>query len=690
MASPENLLARETSPYLLQHAANPVHWRPWGKAALDEARETNRPIMVSIGYAACHWCHVMAHESFEDPATAALMNRLFVNIKIDREERPDIDHIYMSALHALGEQGGWPLTMFTTPDGTPFWGGTYFPPEPRWGRPSFRQVLQGVADAFHSGAAAVTQNTEALTQHLEQQAAAAVGDAPGPAHLDAVAQAYLRITDPESGGLRGAPKFPNPPIYRLLWQNAYRTGDQAGRDALHLMLRRMSEGGIYDHLGGGYARYSTDEIWLVPHFEKMLYDNAQLLELLALAHADRPDPLYAQRAAETVGWMLRDMSAQPIDGKAAFAASEDADSEGEEGRFYVWTEAAVDALLGADSAAFKQAYDVTTAGNWEGHNILRRVTPAGSPGQEEALARSRNVLFQAREQRVRPGWDDKVLADWNGLAIAALARASVVFDQPVWLDRARQAFDFIIANMTACHGGVEHAWRLGRVSAPGLIEDHAAIARAALALHEAVGHEATGHKVTGHEAAGDPGYLAKAQALVNAAQSAFADGHGGFYSTAADASDVPLTRPRTAADNATPAGNSLMAEVLARLFHLTGDPAWRARATAVLRAFAGQPDQLTGMPTLLVAADLMEEGAGVAIIGEAKAAAKLAQIALSAPDPAVVVVRASGTDALPPGHPAFGKTAGPHAAVAYVCRRNVCSLPIADPAALSQALAARR
>jgi uncharacterized protein YyaL (SSP411 family) len=674
MASPENLLRQETSPYLLQHAANPVHWRPWGKAALDEARETNKPIMVSIGYAACHWCHVMAHESFEDPDTAALMNSLFVNIKIDREERPDIDHIYMLALHALGEQGGWPLTMFTTPDGTPFWGGTYFPPEPRWGRPSFRQVLQGVADAFHSGAEAVTQNTKALIEHLERQAAASVGDAPGPAHLDAVAQAYLRMTDPEHGGLRGAPKFPNPPIYRFLWQNAYRTGDAAGREALHLMLQGMSQGGIYDHLGGGYARYSTDEIWLVPHFEKMLYDNAQLLELLALAHADRPNPLYAQRAAETVSWMMHDMSAQPIGGKAAFAASEDADSEGEEGRFYVWIEAEVDTLLGTASAAFKQAYDITPEGNWEGKIILRRITPAGSPKQEAALARSRDILFQAREQRVRPGWDDKVLADWNGLAIAALARASVVFDQPVWLDRARQAFDFILANMTARHGGVEHAWRLGRVTAPGLIEDQAAIARAALALHEATG---------------DPDYLSQAQRLVNAAQSAFADGHGGFYSTAAGASDVPLTRPRTAADNATPAGNGLMAEVLARLFHLTGDPAWRDQAIGVLRAFAGQPDQLATMPSLLAAADLLEEGAGVAIIGEARASAHLIQAALGAPDPAVVVIRANGTDALPPAHPAFGKTVGPHKAVAYVCRRNVCGLPIANPAALSQALNVR-
>jgi uncharacterized protein YyaL (SSP411 family) len=669
MPAPENLLGRETSPYLLQHAANPVHWRPWGKAALDEAKAANKPIMVSIGYAACHWCHVMAHESFEDPETAALMNTLFVNIKIDREERPDIDHIYMSALHALGEQGGWPLTMFTTPDGSPFWGGTYFPPEPRWGRPSFRQVLQGVANAFHTGAEAVTQNTRALKHHLEQQATASVGDAPGPAQLEAVAQAYLRMTDPEHGGLRGAPKFPNPPIYRFLWQNAFRTNQSEAQQALHLMLDRMSQGGIYDHLGGGYARYSTDEIWLVPHFEKMLYDNAQLLELLALAHAHQPNPLYAQRAAETVGWMIRDMTAQRIDGKAAFAASEDADSEGEEGRFYVWTEAEIDSLLGPAAAAFKTAYDVTPNGNWEGHTILRRVTPTGP--DEATLAESRNLLFQAREKRVRPGWDDKVLADWNGLAIAALARAASVFQQSAWLDRAREAFDFIVTQLPAPHGGVEHAWRLGRVTAPGLIDDQAAMARAALALHEATG-ETT--------------YLTTAERLANAAEQTFADGHGGFYTTAVDASDVPMARPRTAADNAIPAGNGLMAEVLARLFHLTGNPDWRTRASAVLTAFAGQPDQLAGMPTLLASADLLEEAATVVIAGDA---APLLAAALSAPDPAVVVLRAADTSALPPDHPAFGKTAGPLGTIAYVCRRNVCGLPISDPLALSQALRTR-
>jgi len=439
----------------------------------------------------------------------------------------------------------------------------------------------------------------------------------------------------------------------------------------------MSQGGIYDHLGGGYARYSTDEIWLVPHFEKMLYDNAQLLELLALAHADRPNALYAQRAAETVGWLVRDMSAQRVDGKAAFAASEDADSEGEEGRFYVWTEAEVDALLGQDAAAFKRAYDVTAGGNWEGRSIPRRVTPFGPADEEARLARAREVLFKARDKRVRPGWDDKVLADWNGLAIAALARCSAVFDQPTWLERAREAFGFVLGQMTAPHGGVEHAWRLGRVTAAGLIEDQAAMIRAALALYEATG---------------EGGYLAAAERLAEAAQARFADSHGGYFTTAADASDVPLTRPRSAADNATPSGNGMMAEVLARLFHLTGDTKWRSRAEGVLKAFAGQADQLTGMPTLLAAADLLEEGASVVIAGAGPGA--LADAALKAPDPAVTVLRVADGGALPVDHPVHGKHpahdgVGGQEAVAFVCRRAVCGLPVADGAELSRMLRTR-
>jgi uncharacterized protein len=676
MTAAENLLRHETSPYLLQHADNPVHWRPWGAAALEEARAENKPILLSIGYAACHWCHVMAHESFENAETAALMNERFVNIKIDREERPDIDHLYMSALHALGEQGGWPLTMFIAPDGAPFWGGTYFPPEPRWGRPSFQQVLRGVSEAYRTDHEMVAKNTAALRQALARMSSANPGELPTPVHLDAVAAAFLRMNDAENGGLQGAPKFPNPPIFRFLWQNAFRTARAEGMDALHLMLERMSAGGIYDHLGGGYSRYSTDAVWLVPHFEKMLYDNAQLLELLALAHAHRPDPLYTERAAETVGWMMRDMTAERAHGRAAFAASEDADSEGEEGRFYVWTDEEVDALLGDASASFKRAYDVTPGGNWEDHTILRRVTPRGSAEAEIALSLSRQLLFEARTERVRPGRDDKVLADWNGLAIAALVRAASVFDRPDWLARAEAAHDFVLAEMSAPDGRVQHAWRLGRVTAAGLLDDQAAMARAALALFEA---------------RGEPERLAQAVRLAEAAVAAFSDGVGGYFTTAADATDVPLTRPRTAADNATPAGVGVLAEVFARLWHLTGDAVWRERAEALLRAFAGNPDQFAAMPTLLAAADLLEEAATVVIAGDQQSLLGEALLAagLRAADPAVVVLRAETPDALPTHHPAFGKVAGGEVAAAFVCRRSVCGLPVVDADALASALSVR-
>ncbi len=681
MADMANRLRQETSPYLLQHADNPVAWQPWGAAALRAAREAGKPILLSVGYAACHWCHVMAHESFEDPATAALMNDLYVCIKVDREERPDIDHLYMAALHALGEQGGWPLTMFLTPDGEPFWGGTYFPPEPRWGRPSFRQVLRGVAEAFAAQPAAVQQNAGALRQELAAVAAEHPGDLPDPATLDRAAAALLRLTDPEHGGLRGAPKFPNPPIFRFLWQNACRTGDPAGLAATRLLLRRMALGGICDHLGGGFARYATDAEWLVPHFEKMLYDNAQLLDLLALAQAAAPETLFAARAAETVGWLLRDMQAAAQDGCAAFAASEDADSEGEEGRFYVWTAAEIDAALGPHSAAFKAAYDVTPAGNWEGKTILRRLAPPADPAQESLLADARARLLARRAARPRPGRDDKVLADWNALMIAALARAAAVFGRPDWLARAAAAYRFIQAALRVPDGRIAHAWRAGRIAAAGLLDDQAGMARAALALFEATG---------------EARYRDDAIALAEGAGRWFAGGGDSYFTTASDAADVPLgpaARPRSAADNATPAGNGLMAEVLARLYHLTGDPRWRAQAEGVLRAFAGLGERLSACPTLLAAADLLAEATVVVVIGApaAPAARALAEAVLGSPDPAVCLLRAGDAAALPQDHPAYGKTLPPgQDAAAYLCRGNVCGLPLTDPAAVAAQLRARR
>jgi uncharacterized protein YyaL (SSP411 family) len=670
MAELANLLGRESSPYLLQHAANPVHWRPWGEAALAEAKARDCPILLSIGYAACHWCHVMAHESFEDPETAALMNRYFVNIKVDREERPDIDHLYMSALQAMGEPGGWPLTIFLTPDGAPFWGGTYFPPEPRWGRPAFRQVLQAIADAWQRDRAALEKNARALRTALRQLSVAQQGPMPDEAALQSVFRRLLQATDPEQGGLRGAPKFPNPPIFRLLWQCAIRWHHHEAAAAVFRLLDKVSQGGIYDHLGGGYARYAVDTEWRVPHFEKMLYDNAQILELLAFAHAAKPKRLYAERAAETVSWALREMRVFAADGSAAFASSQDADSEGEEGRFYVWTEQEIDALLGPAAPEFKTAYDVRAEGNWEaGKNVLRRVTPAGDSAYEQRLAAARAVLFAARSKRVPPGRDDKVLADWNGLMIAALARSAWVFGEPTWLAAAEDAFGFILTHLGTADGRVAHAWRSGRVSAAGLLEDQASMARAGLALYEATGKKQ---------------YLTAVLGLIAATERWFAAPNGAFFTTASDASDLPLgaeIRLLSAADGVTPSGNGVMAETFARLYHLTGEEQFRTKAESILSAFGGAVESFAGACTLLTAADLLRNATVAVIAGDPAhpVAEDMLRLARSAPDPTVCTLHLAHSADLAPTHPAFGKAVPKEGALAYVCRGQSCSLPVASP-----------
>ncbi len=679
MTDPGNQLRDARSPYLLQHANNPVAWRPWGESALAEARASGRPILLSIGYAACHWCHVMAHESFEDPGIAALINRDFVAIKVDREERPDIDHLYMQALHAMGEQGGWPLTMFLTPEGAPFWGGTYFPPAPRWGKPSFRQVLEALAAAWEKDRAAITKSAAGMTQVLGAMARAHPGGGIMPEAIARAANTLLAACDPVEGGLRGAPKFPNAPIFRFLWQQGMIGGDRTFISVVELLLRKMALGGIHDHLGGGFARYATDAVWLVPHFEKMLYDNAQILELLSLAASHTPNPLLAESAAGIVAWLRRDMRvAMPVGsgtGDHAFAASEDADSEGEEGKFYVWRESEIDAVLDADSAAFKAAYDVTTAGNWEGHTILRRVTERGSEDEEARLAHARERLRAQRALRIRPGRDDKVLADWNGLMIAALARASSAFREPDWLAEAKTAYHALLATLAGADGRIAHAWRAGDIFAAGLLDDQAAMARAALALFEATG---------------DPAYQADAERLAEAACHWFGDGAGAFYTTAADATDIPLgaeIRPRIVADNATPSGNGLMAEVFARLFHITGAPLWRERAEATLAAFSGREEMLQACPTLLAAASLLVEGGTIVVTGPMAdpAAASLLATARANPDPTLAVLAIGPETEISPAHPAAGKAGASPAAM--LCRRQTCGLPVTTPAALAALIA---
>ncbi len=676
-----NLLGRETSPYLLQHKDNPVHWRAWGEAAFAEARARDVPILLSVGYAACHWCHVMAHESFEDQATAALMNELFVNVKVDREERPDVDTIYMTALHMMGEQGGWPLTMFMTPDGKPFWGGTYFPPDSRYGRPGFPDVLRGISGAWNSNREQVTENVRVLVEALQQRQSASAAGEVDVAVLDRIAQHLAGAFDPRYGGLKGAPKFPQCSIVELLWRGWLRAGRKPDNAALsHAVtttLDRMSQGGIYDHLGGGFARYSTDEFWLAPHFEKMLSDTAQMLETLTLVWQATQKPLDAPRVAETIGWLEREMIAE----HGAFAATLDADSEGEEGKFYVWEAAEIDALLGSEAAFFREQYDVAEPGNWEGHTILNRSRKMllGDAAHEERLARARAVLFAARARRIPPGRDDKILADWNGLMIASVSRAGLVFDRPEWIALAARAFAAVMTHLRAPAdapdaGRLRHSYRQGRARHLALLDDYAAMARAAVTLHEVTGTAS---------------YLEQAQSLVSEADRWYRDeAAGGYFFTAADASDL-ITRTKTAHDNATPSGNGLMAQVLTRLYYLTGDAQYRDRAAATIGAFAGELAQnFFPLATLLNAAEWLANAVQVVISGPAGEGRErlMRAVASSASLPNLVLQLVGPDAALPPSHPAHGKGPVNGQAAAYICVGPVCSPPVTDPTSLARQL----
>jgi uncharacterized protein YyaL (SSP411 family) len=656
-----NRLAREVSPYLLQHKDNPVHWWAWGPEALAEAKASGKPILLSVGYAACHWCHVMAHESFEDPATAAVMNELFINIKVDREERPDIDAIYMRALHSLGEQGGWPLTMFLDGEARPFWGGTYFPPTQRYGRPSFTGVLREVARIYHEEPDKVRHNAglllRALTAKEETTGSPAITDA-GLADLTG---RLAGAVDLEHGGLKGAPKFPQWSFFWLLWRGAIRYGHTACKHAVDTTLTHICQGGIYDHLGGGFARYAVDERWLVPHFEKMLYDNALLTDLLCESYRETGNPLYAARIDETVAWVLREMVA---DG-GAFAASLDADSEGEEGKFYVWSKAEIVDILGeADAALFAAAYDVTETGNWEGHNILNRLgSPMlGLPADEKALREMRGKLLAHRSGRIRPGWDDKVLADWNGLMIVALVHASWVMDRPEWLTAAARAFQFVLQRMER-EGRLLHAFRAGQGRAQATANDYANMIWAALRLFQAT-----------NEAA----FLTAAERWCAALdRHHWVSGAGGYALTADDTPDV-IVRLRGAHDDATPNANAVMLSNLVALFLLTGNEAYLARAHAIPQAFAadlvrsavGHCGLLAACFDLLAPQQVVVIKAGTNAQSERLARAPLR---LSLPGAVQQTVPA---DQVPRVGPLADKSARGTQATAFACLGPQCSRPV--------------
>ena len=678
-----NRLINETSPYLLQHAHNPVDWYPWGPEALERARAEDRPILLSVGYSACHWCHVMERESFENEETAALMNESFVCIKVDREERPDIDSIYMTAVQALSGQGGWPMTVFLTPDGKPFYGGTYYPPEDRHGMPGFPRVLQSIARTFKESRGEVTLATGRLLNQMQQLTA--TPPSVDPLTVDVLHQAYRGIAsqfDGKYGGVGSQPKFPQPMTYEFLLRYHLRTGDPQALSMVRLTLDLMAEGGIYDQIGGGFHRYSTDAFWLVPHFEKMLYDNALLVRLYLHAYQITGTPLYKRIAEETLDYVTREMTG-PLGG---FYSAQDADSEGVEGMFFVWTPQELAAVLeGADCDLLSRYYGVTGEGNFEGKTILSVETDEASLAAEagmseeklrEALKRSRTRLFDERERRVHPGRDDKIITSWNGLMLAAFAEAGAVLGRTDLLDAARKNAGFVLDRMRL-DGRLLRSFKDGQAKLNGYLEDYAFLADALLVLHEAT-LEAR--------------WLKEAIDLADGMVDLFWDEVAGqLYDTGRDHEELVI-RPRDISDNAIPSGSSMAASVLLRLAVITGSSDHARRATASLRSmreFMGRAPMGSGhwLGALDFYLSTPKEIAIVGGVGEADTSALLSEVHRRFL-PNSVVVGSAGDDGLPNGLPLLeGRDRLNGAATAYVCENYACQLPTGDPGILAEQLA---
>jgi len=680
-----NRLAGETSPYLLQHANNPVDWSPWGPDALSRAKLLDRPIFLSIGYAACHWCHVMERESFEDQATARYLNDHFVSIKVDREERPDLDQVYMAAVQAMTGGGGWPMSVFLTPEGRPFYGGTYFPDEPRHGMPSFRQVLEGVERAWREQRAEVEAAGGRLVQGLVDQARLGAGDAdPTASLLEAATAAIEASFDPATGGWGRAPKFPQPMTIDYLLRRHLATGDARPLAIARRSLDAMADGGVHDQLGGGFHRYSTDAHWLVPHFEQMLYDNAQLARTYVRAWQVTADARYRDVATGTLDYMLREL----IIDDAAFAASQDADTEGSEGATFVWRAPEIRQVLGDDSPLFEAAYGVTDAGNWEGTTILSRVVSdielAGRFGIRETavgtrLGEARRRLLARRAGRPQPARDDKALAAWNGLAIAAFADAAVALaatDPELgarYRAAAERAAEAIVAGLLGTDGSLGRSWKDGRGVGRGVLEDYTHLADGLLALHEATFEER---------------WFTTARALMDRVLERFSDPAGGFFDTADDHERL-VTRPKDIQDNAVPSGNAVAIEVLLRLHALTGEPVYRTAAERALRTVVPYVARYpTGFARWLTAMDLsLAPVAEVAIVGARDDPATLALLEEVRrgyrPNQVVAVAADPAGSAIPLLR---DRVAIDGRSTAYVCRGFVCRLPATDPATLRREL----
>jgi uncharacterized protein len=680
-----NRLANETSPYLLQHKDNPVDWYPWGEEALERAREEDKPILLSIGYSACHWCHVMERESFEDEATARIMNEHFVNIKVDREERPDLDSIYMSAVQALTRGGGWPMTVFLTPDGSPFYGGTYFPPVSRGGMPSFKGVLTSLADAYENRRDEVLRSAQSVRDYLRAvtiDAAIPKSSSPGTDLLERAAESLVSQLDRRFGGFGGAPKFPQAMNLEALLRHWRRTGDLAALSGVEDTLRAMAGGGIYDQLGGGFHRYSVDEYWLVPHFEKMLYDNALLSRLYLEAYQATGDDFFRRVAEETLDYVLRDM----ISPEGGFYSAEDADSEGEEGKFYVWTPEEVEASLDPEDARLAMRFwDVTERGNFEGKNILNVPRPPEAVAAEfdlspeelrERIAKIRSRLFAVREGRVRPARDEKILSAWNGLMLRSFALAARVTGREDYREAAERNAAFLLEELKE-GGRLRRSYKDGRARFNGYLEDYAMVADGLVALYEATF---------------ETRWLVEADSLCDAISELFWDAEKGvFYDTPADHEEL-VTRPRDVYDNAAPSGTSVATDVLLKLALLLDRDDYRRRAESILEELSGGIEQLPGaFGRLLAALDFsVSEPREVAIVGDPEAPDTRSLIdavyARYLPNK-VVAGRAPDDEEATGLVPLLANRPAPDGrARAYVCVRYACQSPTTDPTELLEQL----
>jgi uncharacterized protein YyaL (SSP411 family) len=650
-----NRLIRETSPYLLQHAHNPVDWYPWGEEAFAKARAEDKPIFLSVGYATCHWCHVMERESFEDLQVAAFLNQYFVPIKVDREELPDVDQVYMSALQAMTGSGGWPMNLFLMPDLRPFYGGTYWPPEDRGNFPAFRRVLAGVAEAWKHQKQDLLENAEQLTTHLQNQLKPRNAALPKDLHTAALA-GLSRAFDLNYGGFGGAPKFPQSPALLYLLSHAW-LGDSTARSHLQLTLERMMEGGIYDQIGGGFHRYATDLIWRVPHFEKMLYDNAQLARVYAGAYKLLGDRKYRRIASETLEYLLREMTGP----NGEFFSAQDADSEGVEGKFYVWSEAEFRQALGPDAEAAVKLFGVSEAGNWEGINILERRFPDEALRQQLGLDEAeyeawvnevRRRLYEVRKQRIWPLTDDKILADWNGLALRALAEAGRLLGEERYLWAARKNARFVLGTMLK-DGLLCHSWRAGTLKPQAYLSDQAGYALGLLELYQA---------------SGEMEWLKAAKSLGESILAHFRDPDGGFR----DAQEAGLpVKAKDAYDGPYPSGNALAAELLFRLSALYERSDWHAAGLSAVEAYGQSLVRgAFGYPALLQAHLIGTKGTELALVAPSVLYDEIRALFLP------LSTLAYGE----PGH--LPVLEGRQPGLAYLCQQGACRLPVADLEAL--------